>query len=140
MGSGSAGGGNYLETPEETQQKALQNQLLQTQVDDAMRQRKEDEYKHSPDYLNQQAAQASSAARAKYAAGKTDALTAGQNNIRNAFKDLGEPGGAAPYLAALQADADKMDYHQGGAAAYADTPYDARPTGMSRHTWMLTRT
>jgi hypothetical protein len=125
MGSGSAGGGNYLETPEETQQKALQNQLLQTQVDDAMRQRKEDEYKHSPDYLNQQAAQASSAARAKYASGKTDALTAGQNNIRNAFKDLGEPGGAAPYLAALQADADKMDYHQGGAAAYADTPYDA---------------
>lgn len=124
MGSGSGGGGSMFPSPEEQKATALQNQLVQMQIDDALTQRKEDAYKKSPEYLNAQAAEKSAAGLRDYTKAKTDALVTGQNNIRNAFKELGEPGGATPYLAALQADADKLSYHTGAGAAPTDTPYD----------------
>lgn len=118
MGSGGGGSvGDLYQTPEQVKANALQNQLLQIQIDDALATRKEDAYKKSPAYINQQAGIASNAGKAAYATSKTNALTYGQNTIRNAFKDLGEPGMAAPYLALLQGDADKMDFHPGSDAA-----------------------
>jgi hypothetical protein len=113
---GSSGGGYSAPTQQELQQQTLQNQLLQMQIADEMSKKQQQTYEQSAPYVNAQAAEKSAAGLRDYTTAKTNALMAGQNNIKNAFNDLGEPGGATPYLAALQADADKLSYHAGADA------------------------
>lgn len=121
---GSSGGGIPGLSPAEQQQMALQNQLLDLQIQDEMRKRADDAYKSSPTYLNQQADERSAQGQRDYTTAKTQALLAGQNNIKNAFMELGQPDLAAPYLAALQADANNMKYTVGARAGTSSTPYD----------------
>lgn len=96
--------------------EAKQGKLLDLQIADVLQTRADDAYKQSPEYLNLIAQGTSNQGRREYGTAKSSALTTGQNNIKNAFKELGEPGLAAPYLALLQKDAEGLDYHQGAPA------------------------
>lgn len=124
MGKG-GGGGVPGPTEAEIRQTNLQNQLLQQQIDQAIKDRQEWDRTHSVDYLNQQRQDERLGKQRDYLTAKNAQYETAANNIRNAWKDLGNPEGAKPYLDALKADYDKLQYHAGNDYTETTTPYTA---------------
>ncbi len=114
------GGGLVQQGPSaaELEQQSLQNTLLKGQISDAAASRAAEAYKQTPEYLNQGLNSTRTTQRAQYDTGKSGAYQKARQNIIDNFTAFGNPGAAAPYLAALENDYNNLQYHEGGNYGY----------------------
>jgi len=110
-------GGGGASTPgpsaQELQNQALTNQLLQQQIADQAAARKQEAYKQSPEYLNKQWQADQTKQATDWNASKNTDVQKAKQQIQQAWNDLGDPNGAAPYLAQVDQAAANLHYTPG---------------------------
>ncbi len=128
------GGGGMVQqgpTAQEIEQQSLTNKLLSGQIADAAKVRAADDYKQSPAYLNQQLAGTRTTQKATYDTGKSTTYQNARKNLVDQFTAFGDPGAAAPYLAALDNDYNSLQYHPGGEYTTVGATGPTGPTKVS---------